>query len=135
MDGMICKEARQIQEEYRIARGSWVMGARWAEGIITKLLEVTHGQWLYRNVQVHDKVTGLAAMTRKEDIQQQIDNQQARGYDGFLEEDAFLGECNLNDLESTSGVEEQYWLLAIKAAREASRLESIRNNTASGQNT
>ena len=42
-----------------------------------------------------------------------------------MEEDAFLGECNLNDLETTSGVEEQYWLLAVKAAREAARIEGV----------
>ena len=26
MEGMICKEARQLQEKYRIACGSWTMG-------------------------------------------------------------------------------------------------------------
>ena len=45
-------------------------------------------------------------MAHKEEIQQQIEAQQAIGYDGFMEEDAFLGECNLNNLETTSGVEE-----------------------------
>ena len=65
-------------------------------GLITKLLEATHGQWLYSNIQVHNKVTGLAATMHKEEIQQQIEAQQAIGYDGFMEEDAFTGECNLN---------------------------------------
>ena len=116
MEGMISKEAQQLQEEYRIAYGSWTMGRQWTEGLITKLLEAIHGQWLYRNIQVHDKIAGLAAMVHKEEIQQQIEEQQAIGYDGFMEEDAFLGECNLNDLKTTSGVEEQYWLLAVKAA-------------------
>ena len=55
-------------------------------GLITKLLEATHGQWLYRNIQVHNKVTGLAAMMHKEEIQQQIEAQQAIGYDSFMEE-------------------------------------------------
>ena len=69
MEGMICKEARQLQEEYRIACGSWTTGRRWTEGIISKLLEATHGQWLYRNIQVHDKTAGLAATAHKEEIQ------------------------------------------------------------------
>jgi hypothetical protein len=135
MEGMICKEARQLQEEYRIACGSWTTGIRWTVGLITKLLEVTHGQWLYRNIQVHDKVTGLAATAHKEEIQKQIEAQQSIGYDGFMEEDAFLGECNLNDLETTSGVEEQYWLLAVKAAREAASIEGGQVGAARGQIT
>ena len=87
------------------------------------MIEITHGQWLYRNIQVHDKVTGLKATLQKEDIQSQIETQQELGFEGFLEEDAFLGECNLGDLELTSGRNEMYWLLAIKAARKAMRIE------------
>ena len=123
MEGMICKEARQLHEEYRIACGSWTTGIQWKKGLIIKLVEATHGQWLYRNIKVHDKIAGLAVTAHKEEIQQQIEAQQAIGYDGFLEEDAFLGECNLNNLETTSGVEEQYWLLAVKAAWEAASIE------------
>ena len=135
MEGMICKEARQLQEGYRIACGSWTTVTRWTEGFIIKLLEVTHGQWLYRNIQVHDKIAGLAAKANKEEIQQQIDAQQTIGYNGFLEQGAFLGECNLNNLETISGVEEQYWLLAVKAAWEAASIESRRVDIAGRQNT
>jgi hypothetical protein len=96
--------------------------------LITKLLEVTHGQWLYCNVQVHDKVAGTLVMLRKEEIQIEIEEQQALGTAGLLlDEDCHLGECNLGDLEDTSpGIKETYWLLAIKATQEASRLEVLR---------
>ena len=40
-----------------------------------------------------------------------------------LDRSGHLGECNLGDLEDTSGINETYWLLAIKAAREAGRQE------------
>jgi len=99
------------------------------EELITKLLEVTHGQWLYQNIQVHDKVAGTLATLRKEEIQMEIEEQQALGTDGLLDEDCHLGECNLGDLEDTSGIKETYWLLAIKAAREAGRLEALRTQT------
>ena len=128
MEGMICREARQIQEEYRIACGSWTSGIHWAEGVITKLLEITHGQWFFQNIQLHDKVSGLAATEHKEEIQRQIEEQQATGFSNFLEEDGFLGKCNLNDLENTSGIEEQYWLLAVKAAQEAVQIEGREGN-------
>ncbi len=38
-----------------------------------KLLKVTQGQWLYRNIQVHDKVSGTLATLRKEEIQMEIE--------------------------------------------------------------
>ena len=41
------------------------------------------------------------------------------GGSGLEEEDKFLLEINLEDLETTSGETQEYWLLAILAAREA----------------
>ena len=129
MEGMVCKEIRMIQTTYTSLSGSRMSAERWMEELITKLLEVTHGQWLYRNIQVHDKVAGTLATLRKEEIQMEIEEQQALGSDGLLDEDCHLGECNLGDLEDTSGIKETYWLLAIKAAREAGRLEALRIQT------
>jgi hypothetical protein len=56
----------------------------------------------------------------------EIKCQQELGTEGLLEEDCYLAECNLGDLEEISGISETYWLLAIQAAREAGRLEGVR---------
>ena len=74
--------------------------------------EVTHGQWLYRNVQVHDDDASL----RKEEIIAEIEKQQEMGEEGLLPEDRYLLEINLDDMEITSGKKQEYWLLAIRAA-------------------
>ena len=87
------------------------------------------------NVQVHDRITDTLATQRKEELQMEIERQRELGTEGLLEEDCYLTECNLGDLEETSGMKETYWLLAIKATREASRLEGIRVNTAEQQET
>jgi hypothetical protein len=58
MEGMICKQMRQIQREYHHREGTTVSPEQWAKGVILKLLEATHGQWIYRNVQIHDDVAG-----------------------------------------------------------------------------
>ena len=126
---MVCKEIREIQTAYTALRGTRKCAKTWTEGLITKLLEATHGQWLYRNIQVHDKVASTLATLRKEEIQMEIEEQQALGSEGLMDEDCHLGECNLGDLEDTSGITETYWLLAIKAAREAGRLEALRIQT------
>jgi len=65
----------------------------------------------------------------------EIERQRELGTEGLLDKDCYLAECNLGNLEETSGVKETYWLLAIKATREASRLEGMRVNTAEQQET
>ena len=67
----------------------------------------------------------------------EIKKQQELGNNGLLEEDLYLLEVNLEDLETTSGERQEYWLLAIRAAREACRLmaQQSDNNIATGTTT
>jgi hypothetical protein len=50
MERMVCRSIRGIQETYTTMEGSNLSPTQWTIGVITKLLEATHGQWLYRCV-------------------------------------------------------------------------------------
>ena len=51
----------KIQREYVEAGGCWLSLDNWAKALAVKLLEATHGQWLNRNIVIHDLVGGLEA--------------------------------------------------------------------------
>ena len=125
MEGMISLGVVAIQRDYLSLHGLLWKLDRWASGLVIKLLEVTHGQWLYRNVVVHDKTAGSLATLHKEAILDDIEEQLSRGEDGLLDEHKYLLEVNLDNLDSSDGSNEEYWLLAIRAARIAcaARLE------------
>ena len=65
-----------------------------------KLLGITHGQWLCRNVQVHDVVSGLKAVERKEELQEEIEHYVILGGTGLDEHDRYLLEINVGDLDT-----------------------------------
>jgi hypothetical protein len=67
---------------------------------------------------------------RKEVIQREIEAQMELGESGLLEEDQWMLEVNMGHLENTSGEQEEYWLLAIKAARVAASLAGRRGQSA-----
>jgi hypothetical protein len=90
---------------------------KWCTGLITRLLEITHGQWLYRNYIVHDLVSGIIATARKEESLVEIERQRELGDAGLLEEDKYLAEVNLEEMSTSSGERHHYWLLAIQTAR------------------
>lgn len=46
------------------------------------------------------------------------------GESGLDEEDRYLLEINLSDMETTDGAQQEYWLRAIEAARIAKRLRA-----------
>ena len=119
MEGMVSRRMVDIQAEFFAVRGSSWKLDKWATGLVTRLLEVTHGQWLYRNVLVHDKTNGHLAMLRKEEIATQIEEQLLLGHGDLLDEDQYLLEVNLGDLRDSTGERQEYWLLAIQAARVA----------------
>ena len=119
LEGMISKEMLPIQEAYVDSGGRCSLSVdNWAQHLVVRLLEVTHGQWIYRNVQVHDIVSGVHATRRKEELQGAIEDQLDLGEDGLDEQDKWLLDINLEDLETTSGEDQYYWLLQIQAARE-----------------
>jgi hypothetical protein len=89
---------------------------------------VTHGQWLYRNVHVHDFVSGQNARKRKESLQRELEYQIVLGGDELAEEDQYLLEINLDDLNLSSGEDQVYWLLAFKTARKAWEIQQARAN-------
>ncbi len=82
--------------------------------------QVTHTQWIYCCMLVHDRTTGIMILAHQADLLKEIEHQLTLGPKGLAEEDQFLLECNFNNITSTTGELQGYWLLGIQAAREAS---------------
>jgi len=141
LEGMISKEILPIQGGLRQHGACKLTLEAWATGLMVKLLEVTHGQWLYGNVHVHPTTVGMAATARKEEIQQFIKDQLNLGEDGLDERDHYLLEITLEDLETSSGEDQHYWLLQIEAVRcehalrEATNSNNSQNQQEGGHNS
>jgi hypothetical protein len=58
----------------------------------------------------------------KEKLLKEIEHQLSLGPESLTEEDRFLLECNFDNITTTTGEHQEYWFLAIHAAREASRI-------------
>ncbi len=81
---------------------------------------------------MHNRTTGTLILAHKDKLLKENDHQLALGPEGLAEEDRFLLECNFKDMVSTNGEQQEYWLLAIRAAREADCLHEAtrqRSNT------
>lgn len=117
--GMVSAQIIAVQADYITVCGEGGTIDKWAKGLVTKLVMMIHSQWLYRNIVVHHRTTGFLISQHKEEIQKEIDRQLEQGGEGLLQEDRFLLEIVLEDLAMTSGEAQEYWLVAIRAARAA----------------
>ncbi len=122
MEGMISKQLVCIQADYRAHMGEGIRAMAWASQLVVWLLEVTHSQWIYRNIQVQDEQQGTIRTQEKEALQREIEEEMEMGFEGFLEMDKLLSTVTLEDLEKGGGERQEYWLMAVKAARAAKRL-------------
>jgi hypothetical protein len=129
MVGMLSTQLAAVQSVYLLQHQSTRPVSKWLSGLITQLLQVTHGQWIYRCVLVHDRSTGKLISAHKEDMLKEIVHQLALGDEGLVEEDKFLLECNFDELVTTNGEQQEYWILAIQAAREVCRLRATARGT------
>jgi hypothetical protein len=79
---------------------------------------------------VHNRTTGVLISTHKADLLKEIEHQLSLGPDDLAKKDRFLLECNFDDITSTSGEAQGYWLLGIQVAREALRIRRKRQEEA-----
>ena len=54
MEGMLSWELVELQKYALVEAESRLTIDNWAKELVIQLLEITHGQWLYRNVMVHE---------------------------------------------------------------------------------
>ena len=76
----------------------------------------------------------MEAIEGKEEIQRFIEDQMDLGGEGLDEKYHYLLEINLEDLETSSGKDQHYWLLQIEAARCERALRAANRNRSNRQN-
>jgi hypothetical protein len=123
MMGMISSKLISIQESHLWLCTPHQLPEKWATGLITQLLQVTHAQCLYRCLLVHDRTSGTLITLRKTKLLEEIAKQLSMGAENLMEDNKYLIECILLDIATTNGEQQEYWLLAIKAARMASLIQ------------
>jgi hypothetical protein len=122
--GMVSRWLLEVQNAHLLSCHSLCPASSWISRLITQLLQVTHSQWIYRCVLVHDRITGTLILAHKDELLKESNHQLELGSEDLAEEDKFLLECNFDKLITTNGEQQEYWLLAIQTAWEVCRLRA-----------
>jgi hypothetical protein len=72
---------------------------------------------------VHDRTSATLITLHKTKLLEEITKQLSMGAENLMEDDKYLLECNLSNIATTNEEQQEYWLLAIKAARMASFIQ------------
>jgi hypothetical protein len=93
MMGMVLRKTAEVQSTHFLQHHHSRPVSKWISGIITQLLQITHSQWIYRCILVHNRSTGTLVLAHKEELMKEIAHQLEMGDERLGENDKFLLEC------------------------------------------
>jgi hypothetical protein len=73
MEGFISTHFYFIQHYHLALSGSYLNGSDWTKSLISKLLHITHSQWIFQNLTLHDKLCRYLHKEKVEDIRLTIE--------------------------------------------------------------
>ena len=117
MEGKISHKIRTMQHEHLTHSGANTHIDTWMKTFITKILEITHAQWICRNMTKHHHTKGAKLLHRKEAVLAEIERQLSIGISGLPEESACLLEIDTQTTSSMSLHQQEYWVAAVEASR------------------
>jgi hypothetical protein len=124
-EGYVSTHFYSIQRFHLSLSGNYLNGADWTRQFINKFFQLTHSQWIYRNISLHDKLQGYLHNKQLEDLLREILVLSDLSPNNVPESCRFLLEINFTDLASTLETQ-RYWTLAVNAALMAQQLKSQR---------
>jgi hypothetical protein len=100
MKGCISTHFYFIQHYHLALSGSYLNGSDWTKSLISKLLHITHSQWIYQNFTLHDKFCRYLHKKKIKDIQLTIEELAETPPEEIPKESKFLIDIILASLPS-----------------------------------
>ena len=96
-------------------------GNDWANGLISRVLHISHGQWTFWNLTLHDLQRGYLRLQNRKAVMAEIGVFLESGPADLPVESKFLLEIDYSSLLRSSFDCQLYWVRTMKAAMQAGR--------------
>ena len=119
MEGRVSREFVDMQNIHLSLGCHRINGEQWVRQFISKILHITHSQWIFRNFTLHDKQKGWLRRRELSDIMAEIDKLRETEVDNVPESSRFLLEMDYDKLMLSDIHNKTYWVVATQAAIKA----------------
>ncbi len=124
--GHISTHFYAIQSFHLAMSSSYLNSEDWIRQFISRILQLTHSQWIFRNISFHDKTNGFLRNKKADEILQLINEFAEVAPEEVPSDSRFLLEINFSELTKAHLETQTYWTLAVDAAITAKTLELAR---------
>jgi hypothetical protein len=99
-EGHISTHFYAIQMFHLTMSSSYLNGEDWIKQFISKILQLTHSQWIFRNISFHDKKNGYLCNKMAEELLQYINSLSDLALEDLPESSRFRLEINFSELST-----------------------------------
>ena len=118
-EGCISKKIHDRQSFHLRMSNSKLNGSDWTKQLISQLLQITHSQWIYRNISLHDKSTGYLHNKTADELATEIHRLAELNPEEIPNDSRFLLEMDRGQLIKGHVETQAYWVTAVRVARTA----------------
>ena len=119
IEGRLSRHFFDVQNEYLALGNHRINAEQWTRQFTSKILHITHSQWIFRNFTLHDKQKGWLRRKELHDIMVKIDQLRETDIDDIPESSRFLLEMDYDNLMKSNIHNKMYWVVATEAAIKA----------------
>ena len=98
MEGKISKEIVSIQRLHCARSPGTMNGDDWTRHFLGRILQLSHSQWIFRNITLHDRSRGILKLQRRREILLEVDRLMEVDTTELPQESQFLLEMDFNSL-------------------------------------
>ena len=119
LEGKITGHFKCLQQLHLRSTPCRINADDWCKQFIARLIKISHTQWVFRNLTLHDAQFGHLAMLRRAELARELEGLQALDPQDVPPESAFLLDFDPADLAESDISKQEQWILAMQAARKA----------------
>ena len=106
----------QCHRLHRAEEGKFYAVEKWGRGLIERLVQLTHKQWLFRNSHIHYKKLEGLSRAQHEEIFVKVQNMMHTDPDELLPKHQLLLEVDFSQLGKGTTADRMYWVSSMESA-------------------
>ena len=127
MEGRICKSLFVLQHKWLHQLGSRRSISAWSRGFLSKVLNITHRQWLYRNARIYIRVAEGLTLPAHDQIMTKVSTLMGTDPTELLPRHRHLLDWDFGNLGEGPTVDRQYWIASMESAIKACGIKQGRD--------
>ena len=117
LEGKITGHIKSMQRIHLMQSSSRLNSDDWIKKFLAHLVRISHTQWIFRNLTLHDKQHGHLALLKREELAQELIKLQALDPSDVPPESRFLLDFDVSDLAEGDIGRQELWISTMRAAR------------------